>query len=251
MDRDTRIGGEEDRFPLTRGSVIAAVGGDDVAARARAVEAIASAYWRPIYKYIRLQWNANNEEAKDLTQGFLASALERGFFERYTRQKASFRTYLRMCADGFVANERRAAGRLKRGGDHKILSLDFASADTEYGSIAPPAKDDAEGFYDRECLRSVFERAAEALSQECETAGKQVHFQLFERYDLRPSTGGNRPTYDQLAAECQLPVTQVTNHLAWARRTFRRHALAVLRDLCGGEAEFRDEAKRLLGMDVP
>ena len=35
VDRDTRIGGAEDRFPLTRGSVIAAVRGDDTAARER------------------------------------------------------------------------------------------------------------------------------------------------------------------------------------------------------------------------
>lgn len=250
MDRDTRIGGAEDRFPLTRGSVIAAVRGDDTAARDRAVEAIVAAYWKPIYKYIRLQWNASNEEAKDLTQGFLASAMERGFFERYVERKASFRTYLRVCADGFVANERRAASRLKRGGRRRILSLDFASADTEYGSVSPPAKDEAEAYFDRECLRSVFERATVALQAECEAAGKQVHFQLFERYDLRPASGGGRPTYEELGVECQIPVTQVTNHLAWARRTFRRQVLSILRELCGNNDEYRDEAKRLLGMDV-
>lgn len=251
MDRDTHIGGDEDRFPLTRGSVIEAVRGDNTGARDRAVEAIVAAYWKPIYKYIRRQWNASNEEAKDLTQGFLASAMERGFFQRYAEQKASFRTYLRVCADGFVANERRAASRLKRGGQQRILSLDFASADTEYGAISPQAKGDAETYFDRECLRSVFERATVALQQECEQSGKRVHFQLFERYDLRPAGGGGRPTYEQLAAECQLPVTQVTNHLAWARRTFRRHVLSVLRELCGSSDEYRDEAKRLLGMDVP
>lgn len=249
MDRDTHIGGAEDRFPLTRESVIAAVRGDDAVAREHAVEAIVAAYWKPIYKYIRLHWNAGNEEAKDLTQGFLASAMERGFFERYVEQKASFRTYLRVCADGFVANERRAASRLKRGGQQRILSLDFTSADTEYGSIAPPAKDEAEAFFDRECLRSVLERATLALQEECAESGKQAHFQLFERYDLRPASSGGRPTYEQLGAECRLPVTQVTNHLAWARRAFRRHALAVLRKLCGSDDEYRDEAKRLLGFD--
>lgn len=236
---------------MTRGSVIAAVRGDDTVARERAVEAIVAAYWKPIYKYIRLHWNANNEEAKDLTQGFLASAMERGFFERYVEQKASFRTYLRVCADGFVANERRAASRLKRGGQQRILSLDFAAADTEYAAISPPAKDDSEMYFDREFLRSVFEQATLALQQECDATGKQTHFQLFERYDLRPAGGGGRPTYEQLGVECQLPVTQVTNHLAWARRTFRRHVLAVLRELCGNDGEYRDEAKRILGMDIP
>lgn len=250
MDRDTKIGGPEDRFPHTRGSVLEAVKGTDAAARERALASLIAAYWKPLYKYIRLKWNASNEEAKDFTQAFFASAMEREFFARYAQQKASFRTYLRMCVDGFVANERRAAGRLKRGGEQRVLSLDFASADTEYGQFEPAGKDDAEGYFDRECLRSLFDRAARGLHDECESSGKQIHFQLFERYDLRPAGGGGRPTYDELAAECRLPVTQVTNHLAWARRTFRRNVLAILREITGSEDEYREEAKRLLGMDV-
>jgi hypothetical protein len=48
-----------------------------------------------------------------------------------------------------------------------------------------------------------------------------------------------------------LPVTQVTNHLAWARREFRRHVLAALRSLTGSEEEFRLEVRELLGVDPP
>jgi len=244
------MGGLPDRFPLTRGSVIEAVKGSDAAARERALDSLVAAYWKPVYKYIRLKWNANNEEGKDFTQGFFASAMERGFFARYAEQKASFRTYLRMCVDGFVANERRAAKRLKRGGERRVLSLDFASADTEYSGTEPAAGGDTEGYFDRECLRSLFDRAARELQDECGRSGKQIHFQLFERYDLRPAGGSGRPTYEELAVECRLPATQVTNHLAWARRTFRRNVLAALREITGSEAEYRDEARRLLGMDV-
>jgi hypothetical protein len=42
----------------------------------------------------------------------------------------------------------------------------------------------------------------------------------------------------------------VTNHLAWARRAFRRHVLDVLRSLAGSDAEFREDARELLGVDV-
>jgi len=39
----------------------------------------------------------------------------------------------------------------------------------------------------------------------------------------------------------------VTNHLASVRRAFRRILLGHLRELTATEAEYRDEARRLLG----
>lgn len=248
MDYDTHIGGSQDRFPSTRHSVIDAVGGNDAAAREIALNSLVAAYWKPVYKYIRMKWQASNEEAKDLTQGFFVCALEKGFVERYVAQRASFRTYLRLCADGYVTNERKAASRQKRGGDRRLFSLDFDAADREFSRSSAP--EDEEAYFDRECLRSLLERAAALLQTACRTSGKSVHYAMFERHDLHPATTGQRPTYEQLAEEYNLPVTQVTNHLAWARRTFRRLALEALRTLTGSDEEFRSEARRLFGIDA-
>jgi hypothetical protein len=46
-----------------------------------------------------------------------------------------------------------------------------------------------------------------------------------------------------------MPVTSVTNHLALARREFRRIVLEKLRELTSTDAEFRREARALLGVD--
>ena len=248
MDQDTWIGGEANRFPLTRRSVLAAVKGEDVAARERALQTLIEAYWKPVYKYIRLKWHAGNEEAKDFTQAFFASAMERAFFERHVEQRASFRTYLRLCVDGFVSNERKAARRLKRGGAERFVPLDFDAADAEFEKTGARGGGDPDGFFDHECSRSLFARALESFRAECESTGKPLPFQLFERYDLHADSAALRLTYDQLAAAFDVPVTQVANHLAWARRTFRRHVLEALRELTSDEAEFREEARRLLGM---
>ncbi len=248
MEHDTHIGGWQDRFPSTRRSVIEAARGGDAGDRQAAWETLIAAYWKPAYKYIRVKWQTGSEEAKDLTQGFLAVALEKGLIERYSTQRASFRTYLRMCIDGYVANERKAAGRLKRGGEHRFVALDFEAADRELSGNGLGA--DPEACFDRECLRSLFEQAILALQSTCETAGKSVHFRLFERYDLTSEVAGQRPSYEQLAAEVGLPVTQVTNYLAWARRTFRRCVMDALRELTASDEEFRAEARRLLGVEA-
>src|SRR5215470_926677 len=41
-------------FPPTRWSVVAAARSDDSAERARALDVLFAAYWKPVYKYIRL-----------------------------------------------------------------------------------------------------------------------------------------------------------------------------------------------------
>ena len=127
MDPDTDIGGPLHRFPVTNHSAIAGARSDDQIVRRRAFDTILASYWKPAYKYVRLKWQADNEDAKDLTQGFFANAFEKNHFASYDAGKASFQTFLRTCLDGFVANENKAAGRKKRGGDATILSLDFRS----------------------------------------------------------------------------------------------------------------------------
>jgi hypothetical protein len=62
------------------------------------------------------------------SQGFFALAFEKRFFDRFDPGRR-FRTYLRACLDGFVANERKSAHRLKRGGGAEHVSLDFARAE--------------------------------------------------------------------------------------------------------------------------
>ena len=250
MPDDTDIGGPGDRFPPTRRSAIAAVRSDDETERSRALEVIIAAYWKPAYKYIRLKFGKSNEDAKDLTQGFFTRAIEKDFFRPYDPAKARFRTFLRTCLDGFVANEDKAAHRIKRGGNAQLLSLDFESAEGELKQIDPPAPETMEDYFEKEWARSFFGLTLDVLRQECVASGKKVHFELFERYYLGDSSGEANVTYDQLAADTALPVTSVTNYLAFARREFRRIALDRLRDITATESEFRREARSLLGIDL-
>jgi RNA polymerase sigma factor (sigma-70 family) len=253
MADDTNIGGGSGRFPPTRWSAVLAARSDDRAERTRALDLLAAAYWKPVYKYIRIRWNKPSEEAKDLTQEFFTRAIEKGFLDRYDPSKSRLRTFMRVCVDGMVANEAKAASRLKRGGDAVHLSLDFDSAETELGrarsslrGIASP--DSMEEFFEKEWVRSLFSLAVESLKAECERRSKQIYFRLFEVYDLDDS-GANRASYDDLARQFSIAATDVTNHLAFARREFRRIALEKLREMCASEDEFRREARAIFGVD--
>lgn len=249
VEQDTQMGGEDSRFPLTQRSAVSATRSDDPQVRARAVEALISCYWRPVYKFLRIRRGMPNEDAKDLTQSFFAHVLESGVFERYEPGKAAFRTFLRVCLEAYASNEFKARGRQKRGGGRLIVSLDFDAAETELGGLGESRDVDVDEYFRREWIRSLLGEAVEALKGRCAAAGKSGHFQLFERYDLHDEGDGPRPTYDQLAAALALPATQVTNHLAWARREFRGIVLGTLKEMTGSDTEFREEARALLGID--
>jgi len=248
-EEDLQPGG--DRFPLTRRSVIEAVRSIDGEERGRALEALCEAYWRPIYKYIRLRWSRPADQAQDLTQGFFVEVLERDLLARFEPKKGRLRTYLRVCVDSFVSNEDKAGRRQKRGGDIAHVALDFAAAEEELGGAvmdpaAIPSPESLEEFFEKEWLRSLFGLAVEELRQYCAMRERQRTFRLFEAYDLE---GQDKICYEQLAKEYAISISDVTNALAWARREFRRIALARLRELCGSEEEFQREARAAFGRD--
>jgi RNA polymerase sigma factor (sigma-70 family) len=236
-------------FPLTRQSVVLATRSSEPDERRWGYETLLAAYWKPVYKYLRVRWNASTEDAEDLTQGFFARVFEKGLLERYDLSRARFRTYLRTCLDSYVANERKAARRVKRGGDVQLVPLDFENAEGEFGRLGAAGATDPEVYFRQEWVRALFGIAVSELRTRCAAAGKQVHFALFERYDVEGPGVDEKLTYATLAGEFGLPATQVVNYLAYARRQFRGIVLDKLRETCGTEREFRSEARELFGVD--
>lgn len=231
------------RFPTTHLSAVADARSGEPETRRRAFEAIVGAYWRPVYAHVRIKWRRAAADAEDLTQAFFARALEKEFFAGFDPQKGRFRTYLRTCLDRFVANEEKAAARLKRGGDLAPLPLDFAAAEQ---AVAAAGSTPPEEAFDAEWVRALFDRAVARLEEECAAAGRASDFHLFRRYDLEDA-GRGALTYEALAAETGLTASLVTNHLSRVRREFRRLLLETLREITGSDEEYRLEARLLLG----
>ena len=246
MTDDTGIGEGSGKFPATRQSAVLAAQSPDLVERERGLAILLTAYWKPVYKYLRVRHRESNEDAKDLTQEFLARAVEKEFFAAYEPAKGSFRTYLRTCLDRFVANERKAQQRLKRSPGAPLLSLDFEDAEGDLARAEPADGRSMEQYFHDEFVRNLFTLSVEKLREECALRGKDLPFRLFERYEL--DRDPEEPlTYDKLAEELHVPVTQVTNFLAFARREFRRIVLERLREITANDQEFRDEVRSLLG----
>lgn len=253
MEQDTDIGGHRNRFPETQHSAIIAARSDDGEVRQRAFETIVESYWKPAYKYIRIKWQASNEDAKDLTQGFFTTAIEKRFFDSYDPAIASFQTFIRTCLDRYVTNQRKSEQRLKRGGGVEHLPLDFSEAEDELFQQHGVSELTPEDFFQREWVRSLFSIAIDTLRRHYTEKGSEVYFQLFELYDLRDDDqhdGASKISYASLADQFGLTSMDVTNYLAAARRQFRKLVLARLRELTASDEEFRREARALLGVEI-
>lgn len=237
MDADTAIGGPSGRFPETSVTALAQAVCPDAAVRRIGHEVIVTAYWKPVYKYIRFKWRESNETAKDLTQAFFARAIEKRLFAGYDPQQAAFRTFLRLCADRFVMNQRERDARLKRS----------AGALEPLEESMPATECDPVEYFHREWIRHMFALVIESLREEYASRGRSAAFRAFELYDL---AGEDRLSYAAIAGELRLPVSQVTNHLAAVRRDLRRTVLARLRELTATEREFQAEARAVLGVKL-
>jgi len=66
LDSDTAIGGPHGHFPSTQVSLLEATA---AGLSSEAMDRLIALYWKPVYRFIRLKFHKNNEDAKDL-EGF-------------------------------------------------------------------------------------------------------------------------------------------------------------------------------------
>jgi RNA polymerase sigma factor (sigma-70 family) len=231
MDADTEIGGPGGTFPETHTSAVRGAGSADPARRQLSHSAIVSSYWKPVYRYIRIRFGKSNEDAKDLTQSFFTLAIGDDFLAGFEPERGRFRTYLRTCLDGFLSNQHKYDGRLKRSSEFVPLPQNLASESS------------VEDIFQREWAREVFARAVNELRQRMHRKGHAIHFEVFQRYDL----ADERPTYQELGLELKLSTSHVTNYLAAARREFRAVLQELLRETTANEREMRLEMIALMG----
>ena len=227
-------------FPDTRVSQVLALSSDDPSLRSRAVDMVVATYRGPVIAVLRKQWSMEIEDAEDLAHDFFAHALDREWLARYDRAKGRFRTFLRKCLQDFANTQYEASRRLKRGGHLTAVALDDADA------MSTDA--DVERLFAQEWARSVLTMSLDRLREQCAAENRGQTYDVFVAHDV--DGADEPPRYADLARRFELPVTQVANYLHWARSRFRGHVLDTLRALTTSDAEFREEARALLGHDA-
>jgi len=230
-------------FPSTQHSLVDALRSDEASTRERAVELVARIYRAPVMAVVMHRWQLQAADAEDLTHDFLLQAFDKEWFSRYDASRGRFRTFVRTCLLAFASSRFKSEQRLKRGGATEHVAIDDVTL-----AVHDPELD---ALFDREWARSVVSSAVDALRTECQSLNRETTFAVFLAHDIDGAEDGERTSYRELADRFRIPVTQVTNFLTWARRRFRVHVLDTLRALTADDAEFRNEARALLGVELP
>ncbi len=179
------------QFPTTRWSLVRdLVGKDDVRAR-RALEELCEQSWNPIYVFLRRS-GSSADEARDLTQGFLARLVEKRDVGGADPARGRFRAYLLGALKHFVANERERASTKKRGGGRAPVSWDDAES-----WCATSRADDPADLFERRWAIDLLERAMTRLADEQTHAGKA---DVFEELRASLTAEGDARTQAEVGA---------------------------------------------------
>jgi DNA-directed RNA polymerase specialized sigma24 family protein len=205
-------------FPTTRITLIEAARGVPTSDARDALSLLCSAYWYPIYAYVR-RLGYPQEDAEDLTQSFFARVLEKQYLRDFEHARGRFRSFLLGALKHFVANERDRARTQKRGGATTTLPLEavLRGAENRY-SQEPCHEQSPDKLFERQWALALLTRVQERLQEEAGRDGKSTQFERLKSSLTADDLGGG---YRTIALELRTTEGAIKVAVHRLRRRFR------------------------------
>jgi RNA polymerase sigma-70 factor (ECF subfamily) len=228
-------------FETTRWSIVAAAGGEDSAACRSALAILCESYWYSLYAYVR-RHGADADDARDLTQGFLTSLLDRRHFENLRQDRGRFRAFLLASFQNFLAKDAERRKAKKRGGDATILSLSFEDAEGRY-RLEPAEPATPQTLYERRWALTVIDRVLSGIRQEWESRKRAAEFDELKECLLGEIPDGG---YGSVAARLGLSETAVRVSVHRLRKKFHMKLKQEIAETVSDPADIDDEIRYLI-----
>lgn len=168
------------QFHTTQWSLVVAAAGSHGESSTAALADLCQAYWYPLYAFLRRRGNSA-EDARDLTQGFFATLLEKDYLADADPERGRFRSFLVTAIARYAAKEHDKAAAQKRGGGARPLSFDFDDGERRY--LCEPADNwTPERIFDRRWALTLLERTLARLRQEHQSTGKLDQFDALKTF---------------------------------------------------------------------
>jgi RNA polymerase sigma factor (sigma-70 family) len=208
-----------------------------------ALSALCTAYWEPLYVFIRRQGH-DPDEARDLTQSYFASLLERRSLRNMDPDAGRFRSFLLASLKHHLSDERDKARAQKRGAGRAPITLDVNTAERAY-AIQPSHQITPETLFEKKWALTVLRRALSRLRDEFTRDGGERQFELLKDYLLG---GENEVPYRQVAGELEMTEAAVKMAVYRLRKRFGKSLRAEIADTVADEAQVDDEVYHLLSV---
>jgi DNA-directed RNA polymerase specialized sigma24 family protein len=244
FDDYTDMGGVGEAFLTTHWSLIENIGATDNDKNRALVELLLKKYWKPVYCYLRRRGH-NNEEAKDLTQGFFHEVvLNQNLIHKADQAKGRFRSFLLLALNRYLLKVKREQTTRKRMPKGGIVPLDTqAMSEIPHGITKLTPEDAFTYVWVSGLLEQVLGDVRTLYTQE----GKIVYWHLFHERLVRPIMDrSNPPTLEQLCAKYDITDTaKVSNMMVTVKRRFQTLLRQKLRDLVMSEEEAKMELEEI------
>lgn len=218
-----------------------AAGGDDSSVARAALATLCETYWYPLYAYVRRR-DASADDARDLTQGFLTSLLERRDFENLRQDRGRFRAFLLASLQHFLANDAARRRTQKRGAGAILLPLVFDDAEGRYG-FEPTEPATPETLYERRWALTVIERVLGHLRQEWEANSRGAEFDELKACLLGQTPVGGYAAIAERLATSEGAVKAAVHRL---RRKFQAQLRHDIAQTVSDDADIDDEIRYLI-----
>jgi RNA polymerase sigma factor (sigma-70 family) len=144
----------------------------------RALSELIRAYWYPLYAFARRR-GQNDHDAMDLTQGFFTHLLSGKALVTVSPEKGRFRSFLLASFKNFMANQRRAADTIRRGGEATILPLMPGDLSNRY-ELEVVDEETPERVFERSWVEALLQRVRLQLGEDYRAAGKGELYEMLE-----------------------------------------------------------------------
>jgi len=224
-------------FHTTRWTRVCAAKSDSDEGR-RALADLCDAYYEPVITFLRCELR-DADAARDMAHAFFADILAGGAILSADPVKGRFRSYLLGAVKHFLAHQRDAWRRKKRGGGSEHLALEQEEA-LQVADRRQPAPDQD---FDRQWAVVVLRRALDALRAECVVEGKS---EIFDK--LQPWLNGEAVQGDQveLATTLGMNLNSLKSHVHRLKQRFRHHVKAEIAGTLAETSSVDEELAALL-----
>jgi RNA polymerase sigma-70 factor (ECF subfamily) len=229
-------------FPTTRITLIHAAQGEPGAESHQALSMLCSAYWYPVYAYLR-RLGRSHEEAEDLTQGFFTRLLDKRSLRSFDRERGRFRSFLLGALKHFLANQRDAARAQKRGGGRAHVPLDEVLHASDRYNVEPRSDLTPDRIFERQWALTVLTRVQDAMRDEAIRQGKDAQFERLKGLLVGEDTDAG---YRALAAELDMTEGALKVAVHRLRQRFRELLREEIANTVANPGQVGDELRDLM-----
>ncbi len=202
-------------------------------------------YWKPVYCYLR-QKGYDNEQSKDLTQGFFHEiVLNLNLFQRADQSRGRFRSFLLYALKQYLMNEKRRQAAQKHIPRNKLVSLDAIELPVLPQSVIESGPEDS---YNYAWVSALLDQVLSEVKRKCCKQDMETHWCVFHDRVVVPMLNNTPPkSLVDICEEYDIESEKkASNMIVTVKRRFQSTLKQYIRNTVVSENQMSEELNEIM-----